>query len=73
VVIVTEWGIADLRELTVGEKALALASIAHPTFRDELMGYVIDDPMFTKPFGFASRKIPRGVKMYAGKIAIDEK
>jgi len=73
VVIVTEWGIADLRELTVGEKALALASISHPAFRDELMGYVIDDPMFTKPFGFASRKTPRGVKMYAGKIAIDEK
>jgi acyl-CoA hydrolase len=73
VVIVTEWGIADLRELTVGEKALALASISHPSGRDELMRYVIDDPMFTKPFGFASRKIPRGVKMYAGKTAIDEK
>jgi hypothetical protein len=28
--------------------------------------------MFTKPFGFASRKIPRGVKMYSGKVAIDE-
>jgi 4-hydroxybutyrate CoA-transferase len=73
VVIVTEWGIADLRELTVGEKALALASISHPSARDELMRYVIDDPMFTKPFGFASRKIPRGVKMYAGKTAIGGK
>jgi 4-hydroxybutyrate CoA-transferase len=73
VVIVTEWGIADLRELTVGEKALALASISHPSARDELMRYVIDDPMFTKPFGFAARKIPRGVKMYAGKTAVDEK
>jgi len=72
VVIVTEWGIADLRELTVGEKALALARISHPSARDELMGYVIDDPMFTKPFGFASRKLPRGVKMYSGKVAIDE-
>lgn len=73
VVIVTEWGAADLRELTVGEKALALANISHPSFRDELMRYVIDDPMFTKPFGFASRKIPRGVAMYAGKTAIDER
>jgi len=73
VVIVTEWGIADLRELTVGEKALALASISHPSTRDELMRYVIDDPMFTKPFGFFSRKIPRGVKMYAGQTALDEK
>jgi acyl-CoA hydrolase len=31
VVIVTEYGIADLRELTSGEKALAVASIAHPS------------------------------------------
>jgi hypothetical protein len=36
------------------------------------MRYVIDDPMFTKPFGFASRKTPRGVKMYSGKVAMDE-
>jgi acyl-CoA hydrolase len=73
VVIVTEWGVADLRELTVGEKALALASISHPSKRDELLRYVIDDPMFTKPFGFSPGKFPRGVQMYAGKIAIDEK
>jgi acyl-CoA hydrolase len=70
VVIVTEWGIADLRELTVGGKALALASISHPSCRDELLRYVIDDPMFTKPVGFAPGKTPRGVRLYAGKIAI---
>jgi acyl-CoA hydrolase len=73
VVIVTEWGVADLRELTVGEKALALASISHPSTRDDLLRYVIDDPMFTKPFGFSPGKFPRGVQMYEGKIVIDEK
>jgi acyl CoA:acetate/3-ketoacid CoA transferase beta subunit len=35
-VIVTEHGAADLRGRTVRERALALAAIAHPQFRDEL-------------------------------------
>jgi acyl-CoA hydrolase len=73
VVIVTEWGIADLRELTVGGKALALASISHPSCREELLRYVIDDPMFTKPVGFSPGKTPRGVRLYEGKIAVDGK
>jgi acyl-CoA hydrolase len=72
VVVVTEWGIADLRELTVGGKALALAAISHPRAREELLRYVIDDPMFTKPVGFAPGRTPRGVRLYSGDIAIDE-
>ena len=35
-VIVTEYGAADLRGLTVRERAEALVGIAHPQFRDEL-------------------------------------
>ncbi len=35
-VIVTEYGYADLRGLTVKERARAMISIAHPQFRDEL-------------------------------------
>ena len=35
-VVVTEYGAADLAGLTVRERALALAAIAHPAFRDEL-------------------------------------
>jgi acyl-CoA hydrolase len=35
-VIVTEYGSADLRGLTVNERAVALTKIAHPQFRDEL-------------------------------------
>ena len=35
-VIVTEWGAADLRGLSVRERADALIAVAHPQFRDEL-------------------------------------
>jgi len=35
-VVVTEYGTAELTGLTVGERAHALAEIAHPDFRDQL-------------------------------------
>lgn len=35
-IIVTEYGAADLRGLTLAERARALAEIAHPTFRAQL-------------------------------------
>ena len=72
VVIVTEYGLADLRELTSGEKALAVASIAHPKFRDEFLRSVVDDPLFTKPIGFSLDRIPRGVRMYPGRIKLSD-
>lgn len=72
VVIVDEYGVADLRGLTAGEKALAVASIAHPRFRDEYLKSIYDDPLFTKPVGYASGKPPRGVTLYQGSIEIDE-
>ena len=34
--VVTEYGIAELRGRTIRERARALISVAHPTFRDEL-------------------------------------
>ncbi|MCV7169411.1 4-hydroxybutyrate CoA-transferase [Mycobacterium manitobense] len=36
-VIVTEYGVAELEGLTVRERGEALAAIAHPKFRDELL------------------------------------
>lgn len=36
-VVITEYGSADLRGLTVRERARSLASIAHPQFRDDLL------------------------------------
>ena len=35
-VVITEYGIAEMRGRTVRERAVALAEIAHPDFRDEL-------------------------------------
>ena len=34
--VVTEWGVAELRGRSLGERAKALIAIAHPDFRDEL-------------------------------------
>jgi acyl-CoA hydrolase len=36
-VIITEFGIAELEGRTIRERAAALAEIAHPQFRDELL------------------------------------
>ena len=70
VVIVTEYGIADLRNLTMGYKALAIASIAHPDFREPLLKSIWDDPRMTKPKGFSLDKIPPGVIPYHGKVSL---
>ena len=35
--VITEFGVAELEGRTVRERARALASIAHPAFRDELL------------------------------------
>jgi acyl-CoA hydrolase len=34
--VITEYGTAELQGLTVHQRGLALAAIAHPDFRDEL-------------------------------------
>jgi len=72
IVIVTEYGIADLRGLTSGEKAFAIASIAHPRFRDEFLHHIYDDPMFTKPVRWSKDQVPRGVTMYKGRISLND-
>ena len=41
-VVITEYGVAELRGRTVRERALALAEIAHPDFRDELRAAVAE-------------------------------
>ncbi len=71
VVIVTEYGIADLRELTSGEKAMAIASIAHPQFREEFLRSIYEDPLFTKSIGGYLDKTPNGVCLYEGKIKLE--
>lgn len=66
VLIVTEYGIADLRDLPLGFKGLAIAAISHPDHREHLTKTIWDDPRMTKPKGFSLDKIPPGVTMYNG-------
>jgi acyl-CoA hydrolase len=70
-VIVTEYGIADLRGLTSGEKALAIASIAHPHFREDYLRHIYEDPMFTKPAWPNANQVCRGVTLYNGSISLE--
>jgi acyl-CoA hydrolase len=71
-VIVTEYGIADLRGLTTGDKAMAIARIAHPRFSEDLTRYVYEDPLFTKPIGFSLNKTPKGVSLYKGPTKLKD-
>ncbi len=71
-VIVTEYGIADLRGLTTGEKAMAIARIAHPRFSEDLTRYVYEDQFFTKPIGLDLDKTPKGVTLYDGQTTLSE-
>jgi acyl-CoA hydrolase len=43
-VVVTEYGVAELRGATVRERARALAAIAHPEFRDRLLAEAEEHP-----------------------------
>jgi len=72
VVVVTEYGIADLRELTAGEKALAIASIAHPKYRDQYLKAITDDQLFTKSPAYTHGRLPNGVTLYKGDIKLDD-
>jgi acyl-CoA hydrolase len=36
-VVITEFGVAELQDLTINERSVALAKIGHPDFRDELI------------------------------------
>ena len=42
--VVTEYGVAELRGLTVRQRAAALAAIAHPDFRDDLEAAAAEHP-----------------------------
>ena len=72
VVVVTEYGIADLRELTAGEKALAIASIAHPKYRDQYLKAITNDQLFTKSPAYTHGRLPNGVTLYKGDIKLDD-
>jgi 4-hydroxybutyrate CoA-transferase len=71
IVLVTEYGIADLRGLTLGGKALAIAWVSHPRFRDDFLGRLHNDPFITKPHRYRPGKAPEGVIVYSGDIVLE--
>ncbi len=58
VIIVTEYGAFDPRGLSLGERAVGIAHLAHPEHRDELMRVIHDDPAFHKPDRAMYKRIP---------------
>ncbi|MFH1984297.1 MAG: acetyl-CoA hydrolase/transferase C-terminal domain-containing protein [Pseudomonadota bacterium] len=66
-VLVTEYGIADLRGLTLGNKALAIACVAHPSAREAMLKQIHDDPIFTKPRFYRPGQTPYGVILPEGR------
>ena len=46
--VVTEYGAVDLWGMTLEQRAVAIANIAHPNFRDELLRYARDQKYLNK-------------------------
>ncbi len=49
VIIVTEYGALDPRGLSLGERAVAIAHLAHPKVQDNLLRIITDSSEFHKP------------------------
>jgi acyl-CoA hydrolase len=64
VVIVTEQGAYNPRGLSMGERAVAIAHLAAPEFREELLKYIYDSPGFYKPKGALKEDSPKGFVAY---------
>jgi 4-hydroxybutyrate CoA-transferase len=58
VVIVTENGAFDPRGLSLSERAVGIAHLAHEEERDRLLQLIIDDPAFHRPQKLIGGTIP---------------
>lgn len=63
VILVTEYGALDPRGLSLGERAVGIAHLAHPEERDKLLSVIYDSPEFHKPVAF-KRGCPTGFIPY---------
>jgi acyl-CoA hydrolase len=64
VVVVTEQGAYNPRGLSMGERAVAIAHLAAPEFRYNLLKYIYDSPGFYKPKGALKETSPKGFVAY---------
>ncbi len=58
VILVTEYGAFDPRRLSMGERAVGIAHLAHPDHRENLLKVIYDDPAFHKPDWALHKGIP---------------
>ncbi len=58
VILVTEYGAFDPRKLSLGERAVAIAHLAHPDQRENLLRIIHEDPAFHKPYKVMTKGIP---------------
>jgi acyl-CoA hydrolase len=58
VIIVTENGAFDPRRLSLGERAVGIAHLARPDYREQLMKTITDDPAFHKPTWIVHKGVP---------------
>ncbi|HSO18308.1 MAG TPA: acetyl-CoA hydrolase/transferase C-terminal domain-containing protein, partial [Desulfosarcina sp.] len=66
VVIVTEHGAFDPRGLSISERAVGIAHLAAPIFRDGLLRNIYDSPEFHHAKGALTESVPRGFHPYDG-------
>lgn len=64
VVIVTENGMFDPRGLAFSERAVAIAHLATPEFRENLLRKIYDNPAFHRPAGALKGGVPKGFLPY---------
>ena len=68
-VIITEYGAAELEGKTVQERGEALAAIAHPQFRDELLAAAeagVEGPLARRLVGASRRESPQFCRVVGG-------
>ena len=64
VVIVTEQGIFDPRGLNFAEHAVAIAHLAAPEYREELLRHIYDSKEYYRPQRLVGDKSPKGFTPY---------
>ena len=64
VVIVTENGMFDPRGLAFSERAVAIAHLATPEFREQLLRKIYDNPVFHRPTEALKNGVPKGFIPY---------
>ena len=64
VVIVTENGMFDPRGLAFSERAVAIAHLATPEFREHLLKKIYDNPAFHRPTEALKSGVPKGFLPY---------